>query len=544
MSGDRYNILQVVDVKDPDKDYFLYVEKNGTAIHHVYSDSKTRDSFHRKIVESYRGFNIIDDWKKGVYVINKNGKDLNFENTPNDCKDWIDDYIKAPGARDSKTKDNLYWRIADLKNKIAAINNDISNNTMARHYSGSPDTPESKEWYNKKDRERTELKNQIAELEARIKDLKSKGINPVDVKDAGAVCRECGKSYDPDKSDVHDPDEADKFCSSQCEAAHRSGGAEHRMNKDNYREGLQKLRDQLEEAKQKGDKDRVGDLEIEIADFIKETADANMVIGDELFDAQMIERLRSGYANINTIDPSKPTYGNLIILLNRLDKDQLKQLADANIKFVSKLARNRVRDKIVECPNCKNQLTCTDEDNGKAKYECGVCGKKYVSKDKRTKYSNIDKETKECFNFNMDNQRSKTKDDYKRMTVKELQDKAKQGYFELQGDLKPRNHVEVKYPDGKKEWVFVEDQEIKIIIGDDPKDPSPAEQKVESNDVIYKEYTLKQLPETGEFEIYAPGGSIVGHAKALELAKLFVDRIVASLVSDAKTKDVMSERRA
>jgi len=84
--------------------------------------------------------------------------------------------------------------------------------------------------------------------------------------------------------------------------------------------------------------------------------------------------------------------------------------------------------------------------------------------------------------------------------------------------------------------VFVDsktkDQEIKIIIGEDPTSPSPAEQKVEGNDVIYKEYTLKQLPETGEFEIYAPGGSIVGHAKALELAKLFVDRIVASRVGD------------
>ena len=76
------------------------------------------------------------------------------------------------------------------------------------------------------------------------------------------------------------------------------------------------------------------------------------------------------------------------------------------------------------------------------------------------------------------------------------------------------------------------DQEIKIIIGEDPTSPSPAEQKVEGNDVIYKEYTLKQLPETGEFEVYAPGGSIVGHAKALELAKLFVDRIVASRVGD------------
>jgi hypothetical protein len=83
----------------------------------------------------------------------------------------------------------------------------------------------------------------------------------------------------------------------------------------------------------------------------------------------------------------------------------------------------------------------------------------------------------------------------------------------------------VKFEDSK-----MKDQEIKITIGEDPVNPSPAEQKVEGNDVIYKEYTLKQLPETGEFEIYAPGGSIVGHAKALELAKLFVDRIVASKI--------------
>ena len=125
-----------------------------------------------------------------------------------------------------------------------------------------------------------------------------------------------------------------------------------------------------------------------------------------------------------------------------------------------------------------------------------------------------------------------TKDDYKTMKLADLLKKAKEGYFELQSDPKPRNHVEIRYPNGKKEWIFVEDQEIKIIIGDDPVNPSPAEQKVEGNDVIYKEYTLKQLPETGEFEIYAPGGSIVGHAKALELAKLFVDRIVVSRVGD------------
>lgn len=50
----------------------------------------------------------------------------------------------------------------------------------------------------------------------------------------------------------------------------------------------------------------------------------------------------------------------------------------------------------------------------------------------------------------------KTKDDYRSMSLEELQDKAKQGYFELQSDPKLRNHVEIKYPNGKREWIFVE----------------------------------------------------------------------------------------
>jgi hypothetical protein len=66
--------------------------------------------------------------------------------------------------------------------------------------------------------------------------------------------------------------------------------------------------------------------------------------------------------------------------------------------------------KIKECPNCKNQLTYSGEENGKIKYKCELCGKSFVSKDSKTK-----------------------------------------------------------------------DQEIKIIIGDDPVNSSPAEQKVEGN---------------------------------------------------------------
>ena len=115
--------------------------------------------------------------------------------------------------------------------------------------------------------------------------------------------------------------------------------------------------------------------------------------------------------------------------------------------------------------------------------------------------------------------------------IKELAPSGQFAWVTVSGTKQGENNP-VSYDLSDLIKIGVKDQEIKIIIGDDPVNPSPAEQKVEGNDVIYKEYTLKQLPETGEFEIYAPGGSIVGHAKALELAKLFVDRIVASRVGD------------
>lgn len=61
------------------------------------------------------------------------------------------------------------------------------------------------------------------------------------------------------------------------------------------------------------------------------------------FTAKHLETLRREFSNIERIDPSAPTYGKLIILLDSLDRTQLKQIAGAGIKFVSMLAANRVR---------------------------------------------------------------------------------------------------------------------------------------------------------------------------------------------------------
>ena len=62
----------------------------------------------------------------------------------------------------------------------------------------------------------------------------------------------------------------------------------------------------------------------------------------ESFSASQIAALKAEYSKINTIDPDSDTYKKLIAMLDKLDLKSLKSLADANVKFVSKLAQNRV----------------------------------------------------------------------------------------------------------------------------------------------------------------------------------------------------------
>jgi hypothetical protein len=62
----------------------------------------------------------------------------------------------------------------------------------------------------------------------------------------------------------------------------------------------------------------------------------------ESFSASQIAALKAEYSKINTIDPASDTYKKLIAMLDRLDLKSLQSLAGAEIKFVSKLAQNRV----------------------------------------------------------------------------------------------------------------------------------------------------------------------------------------------------------
>ena len=61
------------------------------------------------------------------------------------------------------------------------------------------------------------------------------------------------------------------------------------------------------------------------------------------FTTPMIEKMRSEWGSLDRIDPCLPTYAKLIKLLDGMPQEMLKQLSEANIKFISMLARNRIK---------------------------------------------------------------------------------------------------------------------------------------------------------------------------------------------------------
>jgi len=61
------------------------------------------------------------------------------------------------------------------------------------------------------------------------------------------------------------------------------------------------------------------------------------------FTTEQISSLAEAYNSLEKIDPCTQHYQALVALLDRLPLHMLKQLSDANIRFVSVLASNRVR---------------------------------------------------------------------------------------------------------------------------------------------------------------------------------------------------------
>lgn len=60
---------------------------------------------------------------------------------------------------------------------------------------------------------------------------------------------------------------------------------------------------------------------------------------------KLVSDLREEMAKVETIDPAKPTYGRLCRFLDSLDTDTLRLIRDADIKFMSALAANRVNQR-------------------------------------------------------------------------------------------------------------------------------------------------------------------------------------------------------
>lgn len=61
------------------------------------------------------------------------------------------------------------------------------------------------------------------------------------------------------------------------------------------------------------------------------------------FTKKQLAEMRKSFSKIGTVDPSQPTYGKVTRYLDGLSQPLLKQIAGARIKFLSGLARNRVK---------------------------------------------------------------------------------------------------------------------------------------------------------------------------------------------------------
>lgn len=96
----------------------------------------------------------------------------------------------------------------------------------------------------------------------------------------------------------------------------------------------------------------------------------------ESFSKEQIDKLKAEYGTMQKIDPTSSSYKKLIALLDNLPQDHLKQLASADIKFISPLAKNRIKKSVSEADELDER--CWDgykPTPGKKPYEKGSCMK-------------------------------------------------------------------------------------------------------------------------------------------------------------------------
>jgi hypothetical protein len=61
--------------------------------------------------------------------------------------------------------------------------------------------------------------------------------------------------------------------------------------------------------------------------------------------SELLVKLRTAYSAIDRVDPDGVAYKTLCAFLDKQDTATLTELAQANIKWVSKLALNRIRSR-------------------------------------------------------------------------------------------------------------------------------------------------------------------------------------------------------
>lgn len=96
-----------------------------------------------------------------------------------------------------------------------------------------------------------------------------------------------------------------------------------------------------------GTKGKDSDYEVHVADVDDEGEEVTESKDDKFTDDHL-DKLRAEYEKIDTIDPLKPAYKKLTDYLDGMDQKHLKQIAGAKVKFLSSLAKNRLKEGLSE----------------------------------------------------------------------------------------------------------------------------------------------------------------------------------------------------
>ena len=86
----------------------------------------------------------------------------------------------------------------------------------------------------------------------------------------------------------------------------------------------------------------IADLFSEIQQLIQQKRSLKKESVNEKLDNKQLGLLKYAYKDIKRINPSEPAYGRMVKHLDTLSKSELQQLADADINFISLLAKNRL----------------------------------------------------------------------------------------------------------------------------------------------------------------------------------------------------------